>query len=222
VLRRLFAWAREERIIPANPALELRTGWGGSVRRRVIIPAWVNPDQLGDPTPCPDHDVATLIDHLIGASWLGVALSRGESPARMEFPHIELADAPDQLRRAGQAAEAAWSDDARLAATVTMPWGQILDRSDPCRFARDRAGRPHLGSSGLHRAARPARPRAGSERSLGCDCRIDVQPEHRSAGRQCLVSDRHDTRFTARSAHSAFASENIWADIKRCASMSCH
>jgi len=28
VLRRLFAWAREERIIPMNPALELRTGWG--------------------------------------------------------------------------------------------------------------------------------------------------------------------------------------------------
>jgi integrase len=39
VLRRLFAWAREERIIPLNPALELRTGWGGSVRRRVIIPS---------------------------------------------------------------------------------------------------------------------------------------------------------------------------------------
>jgi integrase len=37
VLRRVFAWAREERIIPANPALELRTGWGGSVRRRIII-----------------------------------------------------------------------------------------------------------------------------------------------------------------------------------------
>ena len=29
VIRRVFAWAREERIIPANPALELRTGWGG-------------------------------------------------------------------------------------------------------------------------------------------------------------------------------------------------
>jgi integrase len=39
VLRRVFAWAREERIIPANPALELRTGWGGSVRRRVVIPS---------------------------------------------------------------------------------------------------------------------------------------------------------------------------------------
>ena len=33
------ARAREERIIPANPALELRTGWGASVRRRVIIPS---------------------------------------------------------------------------------------------------------------------------------------------------------------------------------------
>jgi integrase len=39
VLRRLFAWAREERIIPTNPALELRTGWGSSVRRRVVIPS---------------------------------------------------------------------------------------------------------------------------------------------------------------------------------------
>jgi integrase len=39
VLRRLFAWAREERIIPVNPALELRTGWGGSARRRVLIPS---------------------------------------------------------------------------------------------------------------------------------------------------------------------------------------
>jgi integrase len=39
VLRRLFAWAREERIIPSNPALELRTGWGGSLRRKVIIPS---------------------------------------------------------------------------------------------------------------------------------------------------------------------------------------
>ncbi len=39
VLRGLFAWAREERIIPTNPALELRTGWGGSTRRRVLIPS---------------------------------------------------------------------------------------------------------------------------------------------------------------------------------------
>jgi integrase len=39
VLRQLFAWARLERIIPANPALELRTGWGASTRRRMLIPS---------------------------------------------------------------------------------------------------------------------------------------------------------------------------------------
>jgi integrase len=39
VLRQLFAWARLERIIPTNPALELRTGWGASTRRRVLIPS---------------------------------------------------------------------------------------------------------------------------------------------------------------------------------------
>jgi integrase len=39
VLRRMFAWAREERIITVNPALELRTGWGGSTRRRIVIPS---------------------------------------------------------------------------------------------------------------------------------------------------------------------------------------
>lgn len=39
VIRRLFAWARAERIIRVNPALELRTGWGASTRRRVLIPS---------------------------------------------------------------------------------------------------------------------------------------------------------------------------------------
>jgi integrase len=39
VLRRLLTWAREERIIPTNPGRELRTGWGGTVRRRVVIPS---------------------------------------------------------------------------------------------------------------------------------------------------------------------------------------
>ena len=39
MLRPAIAWACEERIIPLNLALELHTGWGGSVRRRVSIPS---------------------------------------------------------------------------------------------------------------------------------------------------------------------------------------
>jgi uncharacterized protein (TIGR03086 family) len=86
--------------------------------------AGVRRDQLGAPTPCPDFTVADLVDHLVGAGWQAVTLGRDESPAGAEFPHVDLADAPDQLRRAGMEAQAAWTDDARLAARVTLPWGE--------------------------------------------------------------------------------------------------
>lgn len=88
------------------------------------IAAGVRKDQLGDPTPCPAFDVAALIDHLVGAGWRAAALGRGESPTGAEFPHVALAEAPGQLEEAGKEAAAAWSDDARLEATIEMPWGE--------------------------------------------------------------------------------------------------
>lgn len=79
---------------------------------------------LGRPTPCPSYDVAALVDHLVGAGHRAAALGRGETPTGNELPHVELAGAPDELRSTGKEAAAAWSDDRRLAATVTMPWGE--------------------------------------------------------------------------------------------------
>src|SRR6201996_1043091 len=64
VLRRFFAWAREERILKVTPALELRAGWGSSVRRRVLIPSIPQVLRLADAL---DHfkpglgDVATVM-----------------------------------------------------------------------------------------------------------------------------------------------------------------
>lgn len=84
----------------------------------------VKADQLAGPTPCPAYDVDSLIDHLVGAGWRAVALGRGETPNGSAFPHIELADAPGQLKAAADEAATAWSDDARLEATTTMPWGE--------------------------------------------------------------------------------------------------
>lgn len=89
------------------------------------IVAGVRPEQLQGLTPCPDYDVAALVDHLVGAGWRAAALGRGEEPTGDEFPHVELAEAPDGLRRAGREAEAAWADDDRLDATTTMPWGEV-------------------------------------------------------------------------------------------------
>jgi uncharacterized protein (TIGR03086 family) len=88
------------------------------------IVAGVRPNQLSAPTPCPDFDVSALIDHLVGAGHRTAALGRGETPTPDEFPHIELSDASQQLGQARTQAEEAWSDDERLLATVTMPWGE--------------------------------------------------------------------------------------------------
>lgn len=89
------------------------------------VAAGIQSDQLAGPTPCPDYDVATLMDHLVGAGWRAVALGRGETPSgEGEFPHVELADMPGRLRDAGAEAATAWTDD-RLSATTTMPWGEI-------------------------------------------------------------------------------------------------
>lgn len=92
------------------------------------VVAGVRADQLTGPTPCPDYDVATLVDHLVGAGWRALELGRGATPTGAEFPHIELTDAPGQLREAGGEAAVAWTDD-RLAATTTMPWGETYTGS---------------------------------------------------------------------------------------------
>jgi uncharacterized protein (TIGR03086 family) len=91
------------------------------------IAAGVEPSQLGLPTVCPELDIAAMIDHLVGAANRAAALGRGEQPTAEEFPHVELSDAPDALRRAGKEARAAWSDDDRLRATIQMPWGEVYD-----------------------------------------------------------------------------------------------
>lgn len=87
----------------------------------------VTSNQLRLPTPCPAYDVAGMIDHIVGAGHRAAAAGEGPSVTGDEFPHIQLADAPGELRQARKAAEAAWADDRKLAATVTMPWGETYD-----------------------------------------------------------------------------------------------
>ena len=93
------------------------------------VVAGVDMNQLHLATACPDYDVAALIDHLVGAGQRAVELGRGQTPSGDEFPHVELADAPDLLRQAAKDARAAWTDDTRLGATTTMPWGETYTGS---------------------------------------------------------------------------------------------
>lgn len=108
---------------PGSTAVDRRPALVAAYDHTAGVVAGVRADQLTAPTPCPEYDVGTLVDHLVGAGWRAVELGRGETPTGAEFPHIELADAPAQLREAGAGAATAWTVD-RLAATTTMPWGE--------------------------------------------------------------------------------------------------
>jgi len=93
-----------------------------------VIVSAIEDGQLAHPTPCPGYDVAGLIDHLVEAAHRAAALGRGQAPPPGDHsPHVELADAPGQLRKAASEASAAWADEAALSSTFTMPWGEEYD-----------------------------------------------------------------------------------------------
>jgi uncharacterized protein (TIGR03086 family) len=96
-----------------------------SYENAAVIISAISHEQLAHPTPCPKYDVAALIDHLVEAGSRAAALGRGQTPPQGdESPHVELSDAPAQLRRAAKEATAAWASDSALLSTFTMPWGE--------------------------------------------------------------------------------------------------
>jgi uncharacterized protein (TIGR03086 family) len=96
-----------------------------SYENAAVIVSGIDADELGHPTPCPKYDVAGLIDHLVEAGHRAAALGRGQAPPPGdESPHVELSDAPDQLRRAAEEAAQAWADDSSLSSRYEMPWGE--------------------------------------------------------------------------------------------------
>jgi len=96
-----------------------------SFENAAVIVSGIDADELGHPTPCPKHDVAGLIDHLVEAGRRAAALGRGQAPPPGdESPHVELSDAPARLRSAAEEAAQAWGDDSSLSSRYTMPWGE--------------------------------------------------------------------------------------------------
>jgi len=102
-----------------------RTPLLASYENAAVIASGTAAEQVTLRTPCPDYDVAGLIDHMVEAAYRAAALGRGQiPPAGDDSRHVELADAPAQLRRAAEEAAQAWGDDSRLSSSFTMPWGE--------------------------------------------------------------------------------------------------
>jgi uncharacterized protein (TIGR03086 family) len=96
-----------------------------SYENAAVIVSGISVDQVGHPTTCPGYDVAGLIDHIVEAAYRAAALGRGQTPPAGDgSPHVELSDAPAQLRRAAEEAAQAWGDESRLVSSFTMPWGE--------------------------------------------------------------------------------------------------
>jgi uncharacterized protein (TIGR03086 family) len=96
-----------------------------SYENAAVIVSAIEPKQLAHPTPCPKYDVAALIDHLVEAGHRAAALGRGQSPPPGDdSDHVDLSNAPAQLRRAAQEAAETWAGDSALSSRSTMPWGE--------------------------------------------------------------------------------------------------
>jgi uncharacterized protein (TIGR03086 family) len=77
-----------------NDMSDPRQNLARALDQAAAVIAGVKPDQLSDPTPCAEYDVATLINHVTGAvDRVGLALSGQETP---EIP--ETREAPEGFR----------------------------------------------------------------------------------------------------------------------------
>lgn len=90
------------------------------------VAASVEPDRLGDPTPCDEFDAATVRAHLLSVGERVAALGRGEDPFSVgegvdTVPGDDWAAA---FRTAAGEVAAAWADDALLGRTITLPWAE--------------------------------------------------------------------------------------------------
>ncbi|MDQ4068423.1 MAG: TIGR03086 family metal-binding protein [Actinomycetota bacterium] len=83
----------------------------------------VRPQQLGDPTPCPEYDVGDLLGHLVTVLGRVAALGRGDDPFGLP-PTVRVADDGwlEAWVDAAHDVQAAWTDDAVLTRTMRMPW----------------------------------------------------------------------------------------------------
>lgn len=91
----------------------------------------VQPGQLGRPTPCSEYDVRALLSHMVGgvnrAAMFGEGADGLAVPARADG--VPDDGWPAAFRQASARAQAAWADDAKLDAPVTVPWGQVPGRA---------------------------------------------------------------------------------------------
>ncbi|SCK21797.1 TIGR03086 family protein [Streptomyces sp. WMMB 714] len=121
-----------------DPAADPRPVFELAARQMASLFDAVRPAQLADPTPCPGFSVGALLSHVVGGTLRVAQVGEGGGPGEVD-PDAEVDSGvsgvaddawPAAYERARERFRAAWADDAKLDAVVTVPWGTM-----PGRFA---------------------------------------------------------------------------------------
>jgi uncharacterized protein (TIGR03086 family) len=106
----------------------LPTGDPRSIFARAVsltgdVIASLQPSQMTLPTPCDEFDVRGMVGHLLTVLTRVAVLAEGGDPMAMP-PSTEVDDerVVDAWRTAAHRVQLAWTDDAVLDRTMTLPW----------------------------------------------------------------------------------------------------
>jgi len=88
-------------------------------------------DRLTAATPCSGWDVHDLLGHLVATVDRARVIGEDGDPREMPWIVTGVADDAwgDALSTADEKMAAVWTDDSRLDALVTVPWGQVPGRA---------------------------------------------------------------------------------------------
>lgn len=84
----------------------------------------IRPDQLENPTPCPELDVRALLGHMLTVYNRLAALGNGTDPMDMPDVVTGVADDawPSEFLAAAHRVQAAWTDGGKLEQMMVLPW----------------------------------------------------------------------------------------------------
>lgn len=88
------------------------------------IVAGIAPEQLHDPTPCEDFDVAALLNHVIGGNFWVAPLVGGKTIAEVGDA-LDRDYAPSEYRASADDADAAFSSEGAMERPVAVSYGPV-------------------------------------------------------------------------------------------------
>jgi uncharacterized protein (TIGR03086 family) len=119
-----------------GPSIDPRVMYERAGDQMAALFASVRPGQLTDPTPCDEFHVGALMSHVVGGTHRIAQIGEGGGDAEPD-PDSDVDSGvsgvpddgwPQAYAQARERFTAAWAEDGKLDAVVTVPWGSMPGR----------------------------------------------------------------------------------------------